>query len=80
MDWEARVGLTLVCCGLIAVFYVTPFKEDPDHVRCARLLRCRLIPASVGGILAWLYMTLNGDDPNNFGSALFSIFIGLWTT
>ncbi|CAM9168269.1 unnamed protein product [Sphacelaria rigidula] len=39
-----------------------------------------LIPASIVGILAWLDVALNDSDHNRMGSALFSIFIGLWTT
>jgi len=40
----------------------------------------RLIPASVVGVLAWGHVVMNENDPNALGSALFSIFIGLWTT
>ncbi|CAM9243719.1 unnamed protein product [Hapterophycus canaliculatus] len=39
-----------------------------------------LIPASIVGVLAWGHVAMSGNDPNALGSALFSIFIGLWTT
>ncbi|CAM9104726.1 unnamed protein product [Ectocarpus sp. 13 AM-2016] len=39
-----------------------------------------LIPASIVGVMAWVHVALSGNDPNALGSALFSIFIGLWTT
>ncbi|CAM9468938.1 unnamed protein product [Pylaiella littoralis] len=39
-----------------------------------------LIPASIVGVLAWVHVAMSGNNPNALGSALFSIFIGLWTT
>ncbi|CAM9350095.1 unnamed protein product [Choristocarpus tenellus] len=39
-----------------------------------------LMPASFFGILAWVHVAMNDNDPNDLGSAIFSIFIGLWST
>jgi hypothetical protein len=39
-----------------------------------------LLPASVCGILAWIDVALNGNDPNVPGTAIFAVFVGLWTT
>ncbi|CAM9434451.1 unnamed protein product [Discosporangium mesarthrocarpum] len=39
-----------------------------------------LIPASIIGILAWVNEVMKDNDPNTWGSVVFSVFIGLWST
>ncbi|CAM9680880.1 unnamed protein product [Chrysoparadoxa australica] len=39
-----------------------------------------LIPASILGVLAWAHVAYNGNDPNVWGTAVFSVFIMVWST
>lgn len=63
-------------------FFPDPFNWNYTLCNSLRSIngRFRLIPASIVGVMAWAHVAISGNDPNAMGSALFSIFIGLWTT
>lgn len=76
------------CAPRVIMQLVICTERTPCNQYCARFSvdlpparSChRLIPASFVGVLAWGHVAISGNDPNALGSALFSIFIGLWTT